>query len=116
MRACLRAAQQLSNPSAAQVDVRALKGVLWDALQRMHADPSPVLHSEPSVQQPPEQSLSFQDLVATLSPTNPAGHLDDISVHLCFICLLHLANEHGLRVTGAPTLDTLLISCLGDET
>ena len=32
------------------------------------------------------------------------------SVHLCFICALHLANEHGLRITGVPTLDRLEIS------
>lgn len=38
-----------------------------------------------------------------LSPARPA-------VHLCFICVLHLANEHGLVVRSVPQLDQLLIS------
>ena len=33
-----------------------------------------------------------------------------LPVHLCFICVLHLANEHGLVVRAVPTLDQLLIS------
>lgn len=32
------------------------------------------------------------------------------AVHLCFICVLHLANEHGLVIKSVPTLDQLLIS------
>lgn len=33
----------------------------------------------------------------------------DLSVHVCFICVLHLANEHGLRITGVSSLDQLEI-------
>ena len=32
------------------------------------------------------------------------------AVHLCFICVLHLANEHGLVIQSVPELDRLLIS------
>jgi hypothetical protein len=32
------------------------------------------------------------------------------AVHLCFICVLHLANEHGLAIQSVPELDRLLIS------
>jgi len=32
------------------------------------------------------------------------------AVHLCFICVLHLANEHGLVIRSVPELDRLLIS------
>ncbi|KAM1059431.1 hypothetical protein ACFX1X_024455 [Malus domestica] len=32
-----------------------------------------------------------------------------ISPHPCFICLLHLANEHGLMILGSPNLDDLSI-------
>ena len=32
------------------------------------------------------------------------------AVHLCFICVLHLANEHGLVIQPVPELDRLLIS------
>ena len=36
--------------------------------------------------------------------------LRDLSVHVCFICLLHLANENSLRISGFPTLDKLTAS------
>ena len=32
------------------------------------------------------------------------------AVPLCFICVLHLANEHGLVIQSVPELDRLLIS------
>ena len=34
----------------------------------------------------------------------------DLSVHLCFICLLHLANEHGLALSNHGRLDELSVS------
>ncbi|GKV37970.1 hypothetical protein SLEP1_g45929 [Rubroshorea leprosula] len=37
---------------------------------------------------------------------------EDISPHLCFICLLHLANEHGLNIHGCPGLDDLGVHIL----
>ena len=36
--------------------------------------------------------------------------LRDLSVHVCFICLLHLANENSLRISGFPMLDRLTAS------
>ena len=39
----------------------------------------------------------------------PAGALSDLSVHMCFICVLHLANEHGLAIEGVASLDELRI-------
>lgn len=39
-----------------------------------------------------------------------AGKAEDLSVHLCFICLLHLANEHGLAISGTESLDQLVVS------
>lgn len=38
-----------------------------------------------------------------------AGALSDLSVHMCFICVLHLANEHGLAIEGQQSLDELKI-------
>ncbi len=35
--------------------------------------------------------------------------IKDLSVHVCFICMLHLANEHTLCITGAPSLTSLAI-------
>lgn len=38
-----------------------------------------------------------------------AGNLADLSVHMCFICVLHLANEHGLAIVGQEGMDELMI-------
>ena len=54
--------------------------------------------------------LHLQDVLATVPEHNAAGRLEDLSVHLCFICMLHLANEHGLVIRGVPQLDQLEIS------
>ena len=40
----------------------------------------------------------------------PHSHPFLRAVHLCFICVLHLANEHGLVINGVPELDQLHIS------
>lgn len=52
----------------------------------------------------------MQDVLATVPADNPAGRLEDLSVHLCFICLLHLANEHGLALQAVPEMDRLLVT------
>lgn len=37
------------------------------------------------------------------------GALSDLSVHMCFICVLHLANEHGLAIEGQESMEELKI-------
>ena len=89
--------QQGAQPDAMQVDVRALKETLW--------------HGMGSVQEASiEQVVSFQDLIADVPSFGAAGRAEDPSVHLCFICLLHLANEHGLAISGTESLDHLVVS------
>lgn len=84
-----------------QVDVQALKQTLWN-----HIKKSP----QKSVQG--QEETSFRDVLASFPKDNTtavgAAHRD-ISPHLCFICLLHLANEHGLSLHGCTTLDELTI-------
>ncbi len=82
--------------SAKVVDVRALKTTLWDGLERGgEADAS---------------SMSFASLLQSVTPECGAGAVEDVSVHMCFICVLHLANEHGLAIKGVPSLDELHVS------
>ena len=80
-----------------QVDVRALKETLWRSMGSVQEASS-------------EQVVSFQDLIADIPAFGAAGRAEDLSVHLCFICLLHLANEHGLAVNGSKSLDQLVVS------
>ena len=52
--------------------------------------------------------MSFHDVLSRVPRVNAAGALQDLSVHLCFICVLHLCNEHGLQLTGdINTLDRM---------
>lgn len=81
-----------------QVDVKALKDALWAAIQDVGA------HQQQRQSQSP---LPFE---ALLSHVAAAGGGDGVSVHLCFICLLHLANEHGLELHDAADLTTLTVT------
>ncbi|KAI4334142.1 hypothetical protein L6164_018869 [Bauhinia variegata] len=89
-----------------QVDVQALKTTLWG-------------HIQESAQLPIEgqkEMVSFREILANFpSESNAAATVNDISPHLCFICLLHLANEQGLSINSCPSLDDLSI-CLPHET
>ncbi|KAJ8442946.1 hypothetical protein Cgig2_019519 [Carnegiea gigantea] len=84
--------------TAKQVDVHLLKETLWD---HIHVS---VEGSQKKVQ---EDAISFKHLLATFPEDCGAAAPSDISPHLCFICLLHLANEHGLRIQGSANLDDL---------
>lgn len=62
--------------------------------------------------------LQSQDSEARVYLTQILHHLPvdcsldsakDISPHLTFICLLHLANEHCLHIHDCPTMDELEI-------
>ncbi|CAK9146032.1 unnamed protein product [Ilex paraguariensis] len=81
-----------------QVDVQALKETLWSHIQ----------NSNQMLVQAQEDTVSFRDILATFpNDCKAAASLQDLSPHLCFICLLHLANEHGLGICGSANLDDL---------
>ncbi|KVI10679.1 Condensin complex subunit 2/barren [Cynara cardunculus var. scolymus] len=83
-----------------QVDVQALKETLWSSMQETHG----------STQE--TKTLSFKHILASFPADNKktrAASIDIISPHLCFICVLHLANEHGLSIHGCTNLDDLSI-------
>ena len=76
--------------------MRALKESLWQNMEAIQEAAD-------------DQAISFQDVIANLPQKSAAGRAEDLSVHLCFICLLHLANEHGLSVQGTSKLDQLTV-------
>ncbi|KAL2464881.1 Condensin complex subunit 2 [Abeliophyllum distichum] len=81
-----------------QVDVHSLKETLWDHILKSN---------ETSIQ---EEAVSFRQVLADFpDECKAAASVNDISPHLCFICLLHLANEHGLSIHGCPSLNDLTI-------
>uniref|UniRef100_A0A7C9D784 Condensin complex subunit 2 n=1 Tax=Opuntia streptacantha TaxID=393608 RepID=A0A7C9D784_OPUST len=85
-----------------QVDVHMLKETLWHHMLGCLWTPG--------MQKTCKDGVSFRRVLATLPEDCPAAAThDDISPHLCFICILHLANEHGLTIRGYPNLDDLSI-------
>lgn len=46
----------------------------------------------------PTEPRVFDSVVSTLRKTYPKDKMQDISTSFCFICLLHLANERGLKL------------------
>lgn len=76
-----------------QVDVHMLKDSLWSTIQGMHKSAQ-------------DQDLSFKNILSSFSD---ATSNDDITPHLSFICMLHLANEHGLTLLGSPDMDDVSI-------
>lgn len=83
--------------TAKKIDVQELKRVLWQEIQ-------------PKTRSRTEHSTSFSSLVQGLDKTDlPKEMLKDVSVPYCFICLLHLANEHNLDI-GNNGDDLLVLS------
>jgi condensin complex subunit 2 len=58
------------------------------------------------VDEPPRK---FTSLIRNLDTVYQEKALADISTSFCFICLLHLANEKGLKIEGNSSLDELSI-------
>ena len=46
----------------------------------------------------PEDARAFTDVITGLQTSYPKEKMADISTSFCFICLLHLANERGLKL------------------
>ena len=88
--------------STKQVDVKELKCALWENINS----------SATSMPDPDTGAHSFHALLETFPEDNLAGATEDISVHMAFICMLHLANEHGLEIKDRPSLSDLDISNL----
>ncbi|WCJ32972.1 hypothetical protein M5689_014362 [Euphorbia peplus] len=83
-----------------QVDVQVLKETLWNHIKEATEMPETV-H---------EDMVSFKLVLSTFHvDCGRASATENISPHLCFICLLHLANEHGLSIRDCPSLDDIIV-------
>ncbi|CAO3628471.1 unnamed protein product [Cunninghamella blakesleeana] len=81
--------------TAKRVDVKKLKDNLWKALtlnpnDKNNRGPTEQVHGE----------KKFTEVIHDLKKMYSAKLMKDISVPFCFICLLHLANEKNLSITG----------------
>ena len=46
----------------------------------------------------PSDARVFNSVISGLQKSYPRDKMDEISTSFCFICLLHLANEKGLKI------------------
>uniref|UniRef100_A0A0D9V1R4 Condensin complex subunit 2 n=1 Tax=Leersia perrieri TaxID=77586 RepID=A0A0D9V1R4_9ORYZ len=83
-----------------QVDVHALKEVLWN---HIHTS----VETDGLEDEDTESPLCLSKVLQDLPSCNPDTAATEISPHLYFICLLHLANEHCLTLRDRPTLDEI---------
>ena len=49
----------------------------------------------------PEDPRQFSQVISGLQKSYPRDKMEEISTSFCFICLLHLANEQGLKLESA---------------
>lgn len=79
---------------AKRVDIRQLKDNIWGSIKEE--------------QQQPEEK-KFAEVVGSIGKLYAPEERKDLSTSFCFICLLHLANEHGLLIENTESHDDLRI-------
>ncbi|TFK51731.1 barren [Heliocybe sulcata] len=102
---------------AKRVDVRKLKENIWKGLsivvpegkeQDEDGDESMAIDRDEEGTDPKEGRV-FSSVISDLRTSYPREKMEEISTSFCFICLLHLANERGLKleVGKEPGIDAL---------
>ncbi|KAL9100418.1 MAG: hypothetical protein Q9163_004200 [Psora crenata] len=92
---------------AKKVDVRKLKEEMWRGIG--FDDCSPMQAAQHPPPKTDDTPLRFTSVINNLQRVYPKEAMNDISTSYCFICLLHLANEKGLRIDNEPGLEELSI-------
>lgn len=88
--------------TAKRVDVKLLKDNMWSKLD--------VQMQNCSIEEEAPGSKKFTEIIGDLEELYPAQQMNDISTSFCFICLLHLANEKGLKIEGNQSFTELKIA------
>ncbi|KAI0955082.1 hypothetical protein AcW1_006770 [Taiwanofungus camphoratus] len=89
---------------AKRVDVRKLKENIWKGLDivvpevkdgEMEDD---AMDTDCQIATDPSEARQFTSVISGLQKSYPKEKMEEISTSFCFICLLHLANERGLKL------------------
>ncbi|KAH7911044.1 condensin complex subunit 2/barren [Hygrophoropsis aurantiaca] len=90
---------------AKRVDVRKLKENIWKGLDIRVAkakeegeDEDEEMDVDDPLLTDPTESRIFSSVISGLQRSYPKDKMEEISTSFCFICLLHLANEQGLKL------------------
>lgn len=86
---------------AKRVDVKLLKDNLWRSIKLEEKEKTPGEETE--------DGKTFTNVVNVISEMYRPEEKKDLSTSFCFICLLHLANEHGLSIESTAMHDDLVI-------
>ncbi|KAF8159810.1 condensin complex subunit 2/barren [Crassisporium funariophilum] len=93
---------------AKRVDVRRLKENIWKGLdivvekKKDKEDESmDVDETDDIAPTDPTDARKFSQVISGLQRSYPKDKMEEISTSFCFICLLHLANEQGLKLESA---------------
>jgi len=81
-----------------RVDVKKLKENIWKGLTLEIFD-----HPDGEVEK--LEAKEFTSVISGLRAAYPEEKMEEISTSFCFICLLHLANENGLRIESAGSTE-----------
>ncbi|RCK55623.1 Condensin complex subunit 2 [Candida viswanathii] len=92
---------------AKRVDVKLLKDNLWKSIQKQ-IQPEEPQPEEQQEEQPKE--VTFGSIVKNALTMYNIEQAKDLSTSFCFICVLHLANEHNLEIKGNDAHDNLTIT------
>ncbi|XP_043940147.1 condensin complex subunit 2 [Protopterus annectens] len=105
--------------TAKKMDMKRLKLTMWDLLRNMDNQvekPGPTENgaTEEATESPDGISKmvemkAFSDVTRSLIPRLPKLMAENLSIPLAFACLLHLANEKNLKLSGVKDLCDVLI-------
>ncbi|KIY70792.1 hypothetical protein CYLTODRAFT_419466 [Cylindrobasidium torrendii FP15055 ss-10] len=89
-----------------RVDVRRLKDNIWKGLEIItsHQKTEDGMDVDEGDATDPTVAREFKDVIVNLQDSYAQESIDDISTSYVFICLLHLANEQGLRLDNGVQL------------
>lgn len=100
--------------TAKKMDVKRLKSAMWGILtengQGNKENAAPDQESRGKDESSVAQTQSFKELYSHL-PAKLSKHMSkNLSVSIAFVCILHLANEKCLKMTGDPEMGDFFIS------
>lgn len=84
------------------VDIKKLKETMWKNL---------CFDNDKENQQTRGKKNSFMALINVLPSCMPSQEVANLSIHSCFISLLHLANEHNLVLKADGNCEILISQC-----
>lgn len=100
---------------AKRVDVKLLKDNLWktiktedDEKEKQKENDAAITEGETPIA--PVREKHFKEIVGSIGSMYRPEEKKDLSTSFCFICLLHLANEHGLSIEANEKHDDLFIT------